>query len=243
MWKRLLLATALVISLCGFDAVLNYRNPTILTRNTTNEWSGGGTAIDGGDPNINLSPGQETQIGDLVITCGGFTDSADGAEILTSGYTEVHDGDLTTTYAFVCGYKFQTAASENPQGEGGGNAADGVAYQSMVFRGVDTTTPMDVTAVTSFSGSAAAPTCATITPVTPGAVVVCACGASVDDTAVTPPTGYRQLTAASSGNDTEDSSVSMAFAVQNAPTATGSAAYSAWSGVYVCVHMALRPAR
>jgi hypothetical protein len=196
----------------------------------------------GGDPTITfaLAP----SIGDMVLVCGGFPDTADGAAILTGSYTTIHDGDLTTNAAFICAYKFLTTAETTVQGEGGGAAADAVAYVSMTFRGVDKTTPMDVTAVTSFSVAAAVPTCSTITPVTPGAKVVCACGIVLNDATVTAPTGYQNVQDASGGNDTDDFSTYMSWLPQAVPAATGSAAYSAHASnqPYVCVHIALRPA-
>jgi hypothetical protein len=118
---------------------------------------------------------------------------------------------------------------------------DGVTYVSYIFRGVDQTTPMDVAAVTNFSVAAAAPTCGSITPVTQGAKIVRACGASVNDATVTAPSGYtNQIN--SSVNDNEDAVNGMAILTQQSPAATGT---QAWSGVtaapYVCVHSALRP--
>jgi hypothetical protein len=212
--------------------------PTPFTPGSGTE--GGNT--NGADPTVTFDVAPS--IGDFVLACGGFTDTADGAAILTGGYNVIHDGDLTSSAAFVCAYKFLTTNETTFQGEGGGSTADAVAYGAIRFRNVDHTTPMDVTAVTSFSVAAAVPTCATITPVTPGAKVVCACGTSVNDGAVTAPTGYLDVVAISGGNDNEDFATVMSVHSQAAPAATGAAAYSNFSAnaTYVCVHMALRPA-
>ena len=85
-----------------------------------------------------------------------------------------------------------TTASCNPS-SGSSIASDCVA---MVFRGVDTTMPMDVAFTSAISPNSEDVNCPAITPVTSGAVVVCtggAAGASVDTTP-TAPTGYSGST-------------------------------------------------
>lgn len=196
----------------------------------------------GGDPTITFSPAPE--VGDFVLVCGGFGDTADGAEILTGSYTEIFDGDLSTTVAMACAYKFITSTAETTvQGEGGAGAADSVNYGSYIFRGVNTATPIDVAVVTSFSTTAAVPTCATITPVTAGAAVVCACLALVTDvTGVVQQSPYENLINVTV-NDTDDTSTAFSRWTTSAAVATGAVAYTGFTGApYVCAHIALRPA-
>jgi hypothetical protein len=202
------------------------------------------SSSNGGDPTITFSPAPT--IGDFVLVCGGFGDTADGAEILTAGYSanDIFDGDNATTVAIVCSYKFLTSAETTVQGEGGAGAADSVNYGSYVFRGVNTTTPMDTAAVVTSDAAAGAVDCGTITPVTAGSMLVCAClGLVTDVTGVTAPSGYTDLINVTV-NDTDDTSTAFSIARVNAPgVATGTVAYGGYTNaVNVCVHIALRPA-
>lgn len=236
-----------LLALCGFVPT-QYGQETMSDRRGIMLLNGTGddsaSQANGGDPTITFSPAPS--IGDFVLVCGGFGDTADGAEILTAGYSanDIVDGDLTTSVALVCSYKFLTTNETTVQGEGGAGAADSANYGSYIFRGVDQTTPMDTTATTSFSASGV-PTCATITPVTYGAVLVCACiGLITDVTGVTAPSGYTNLINVTV-NDTDDTSTAFSISSPNnaSPTASGTKAYGGFSAAaYVCAHIALRPA-
>lgn len=101
-----------------------------------------------------------------------------------------------------------------------GNAADGQSYTIQVFRGVDPTTPMDVTPTyANQSGVSNIPNPAAITPVTSGAwIVVCAGGAAASTTAYT--ASYLTNFLYFNGADTNDGQV-------------GSGYYTGWtSGSY-----------
>lgn len=111
-----------------------------------------GSAINGGDVTITLPSG--IQENDLVIVgySIGDGDNVDfDMALLTSGYTEVADlfaNSLNDTNLGVY-WKVMGAPPDTSvvcDGQGGTNAA--VAGVCMVFRGVDTTTPMDVTPTT-----------------------------------------------------------------------------------------------
>jgi len=101
-----------------------------------------------------------------------------------------------------------------------GNVADGQAYSIQVFRGVDPSTPLDVTSTyATDSGTNNNPNPAAITPTTAGAwVVVCGGGASASNA-----TAYTSSLSAflyANGQDTNDAVIGVGY-------------YDAWtSGAY-----------
>lgn len=103
---------------------------------------------------------------------------------------------------------------------GSGNNADGIAYTIQVFRGVDPTTPMDVTPTyATGSGTNSNPNPAAITPVTAGAWIVC-CGGGAAAAGAVYTAGYLTNLLTFNGPDTNDGTV-------------GSGYYTGWtSGSY-----------
>jgi len=91
---------------------------------------------------------------DLVIVANGIGDNSGTDQnlvMITTGYTEVADlfsNDNRDTNFGVFWKKMGATPDTTAQVEGFGNSAQGVAAVAMAFRGVDTTTPMDVTPTT-----------------------------------------------------------------------------------------------
>lgn len=110
--------------------------------------------------------------GDLVIAAVGFNGSGNFAwSIDTAGYTQVADlfGDDTIDTNLWVHYKRLTAADTNFH-VAGGNGSVTIAVH--VWRGSDSTTPLDVTTTTATGINSGLPNPPSITPVTAGAVVV-----------------------------------------------------------------------
>ena len=113
-----------------------------------------GSAQNGGDVTLDLTTISGLAQNDLVIVAYSIADTGDvdhNMAMVTAGYTEVADlwADDTDQTNLGVYYKFMGAspdASAVVDGLGGANAA--VTAACMAFRGVDTTTPMDVSATT-----------------------------------------------------------------------------------------------
>jgi hypothetical protein len=145
-----------------------------MTYSLAGSTSTGATITVGGSLSGGL--GAQTQAGDLMLICYGVGSTADhsgrsitGATSIANLYANGTSNDASVTAA----YKFASGASESivvgPTGQSG---CDG-AISIMVFRGVNTTTPLDVTSTTATSTSDAKPNPAAITPATGGAFIVC----------------------------------------------------------------------
>ncbi len=125
-----------------------------------------GTAVDGGDVTLTFdgSPAEN----DMVLVYGAPA-LITAPSIVTAGYTTI----LTFTggaghKAGIVARKFLGASPDaTVVGEGGGDSRDAVLYGSYVFRGVDLTTPIDVTSVTAYGDGAGlthdAPSITTVT--------------------------------------------------------------------------------
>jgi len=158
--------------------------------------SGGFPGSTSGNTNVALNSGLTGGIGasvatgDLVIVAYGTGSSADrtlliqnpsavaytliGSELYSDGTT--YDTNLRVAYRFMPS-PAEASVQLGPTGAG----ADGGAYVIHVYRGVDTTTPLDVAATTATATGTARPNPPSITPTTSGAfVVVATCGAAID---------------------------------------------------------------
>lgn len=95
---------------------------------------------------------------------------------------------------------------------GTGNNAFGEAYSIQVFRGVSTSTPMDVTSVSAGATGTGRPDPAAITPVTAGAwVVICGGGAAGTGANYTAPANYTTNFLTANGADTTDAMVGSGY--------------------------------
>lgn len=181
--------------------------------------------------NVSLSSGLTggsdagVSAGDLVVVTVCTGSAARASNVAVSGYTNLtvqrtttttYDTNVQTSYK-IMGSTPDSVVTIPAQG----NAADGQAYAVQVFRGVDTTTPLDVTPTyatgTDVNNN---PNPAQITPSTAGAWII-ACGggaAAAGTTLYTTATLTAFLSA--NGADTNDGTVGVGY-------------YDAWtSGAY-----------
>jgi chemotaxis signal transduction protein len=197
-----------------------------------------------------------TQPGDLVIVAYaiGDNDSANQTmAMVTGGYTSVADlfSDDTLDVNLGVFWKVMGSPSETTaivDGLGGTDAA--VAAVAMVFRGVDTTTPMDVTATTDTGIDTGIANPPSINHNNPSGVwtVIAAGTAHSGGAAITYtfPTGYTTNAVDDGETDTTDVTVGMGYRTNPSdPEDPGSMTPSVADGVtfaWAAVTMALRPA-
>lgn len=143
------------------------------------------TALTGGSGSAPIA-------GDVVVLVAGSLQGADTDLTVDSGYIELADlfsPDNWSAGLYV-GYKLMgptpdieiTAINGNSTVSNGGQS--GIAY---VLRGVDPVNPIDVATTTATGIDSSTPNAPSITPVTPGALVL-ACGGSVGTAFIIPPT-------------------------------------------------------
>ena len=142
-------------------------------------------------------------VGDLVIVADGWTGTTDGNPgVGTAGYTE--EADLYSDDGFDANFSVNWKTmggtpDSSVSCNGSGSTTLGAVCVVQVWRNAASTTPMDVTVVTSTLTNGAKPNCGPITPVTSGAHVICTVLATDDDNAlptVNAPTGYVNLVSA-----------------------------------------------
>ena len=200
-----------------------------------------GTNTSGTDFAITLPAGTTTD--DLVVVASCIEDSfsTETPGPTTAGYTSV--ATITTNTRFDVSYKKMTGTPDTSvtinAGTGTFKATSAVV---MVFRGVDTTTPMDATATTANS-SGGSPDNPSITPVTNFATVVAFAGSEVNDTSISPPTDYGNVVSASVSG-VVSSCTAGATKSLSTPAAEDPASWSTItsSGGWAAVTVALRPA-
>lgn len=153
------------------------------------------TALTGG---VAAAPVQN----DIVIV---VTAVADNTACTATGYTQTALVSTTLSTVYV-GRKFMGATPDTTVAvQGSGSNAQGACAVAYVWRGVNTTTPMDATPTTSSATNTAIPDPPAITPVTAGAVVLAMGGAGHQRGAVnfTSPTlaNFRSTSANTAGDD------------------------------------------
>lgn len=140
--------------------------------------------------------GTAAQAGDLVIVATGFIGAGDNQGVDTPGYTLVWMGraDDARDASLAVAYKLLTTAEVSVTCRGSPvdtNAAVSVVH---VWRGADSTTPLDVPGEGALGIDSKAINGPAITPVSPGAVVVTAgLATGTSPMALTAPTGYGNL--------------------------------------------------
>ena len=215
------------------------------------------SAANGGDVTLDLTGITGLAGGDLVIV--GYAighDNNTGRDLTINtptDYIEVADLLVGDTQDCELGvfYKVQGASPDaSVVVEGHGGMDDAVVAVAMAFRGVDTTTPMDVTATTANNSDQSNPDPPSISPATAGAwVVIVGATAHVFGGAgtYTFPTGYTTDAIDRSADDADDVSIGMGYNSSPAsPTESpglmlhsgGTAATDSW----LAVTLALRPA-
>jgi hypothetical protein len=212
-----------------------------------------GSATDGADVTLNLPASQQN---DLVIVAYAIGDNDNvnfTMAMVTADYTPVADlfsDDLFDTNLGVF-YKKMGATPDTTavvDGQGGTDAA--VAAVAMVFRGVDTTTPMDVAATTNTGLDSFHPDPPSINHNNPSGVWTVIAGASGHNLGAagtyTFPTGYTTNALEDGENDTSDVTVGMGYKESPAdPEDPGVMTHSGIDNVgysWCAVTMALRPA-
>jgi len=117
--------------------------------------------------------------GDLVVAAYGLGLDFGTPGDITSGYTEICNLFVSDTNAlqFLVKYKVMTSTPDTTVtfGTTGASAENGMAKAVAVFRGVNAT-PLDVTSTTASSANSVLANPPSITPVTPGAWIVCVGG-------------------------------------------------------------------
>lgn len=220
--------------------------------------NGGSQSLaNGGDASVTMS-GWSLAQNDLVIAAVGIADNDNVDKTLamsSTGYTSLTGSDLfandTSEANLGVFYKFMGATPDTTctfNGQAELDTASGIAVQ--VFRGVDTTTPFDVTSTTATGIDTMHPAPPSINHNgTAGIFTVIAVasghtlGAGVSYTF---PTGYTTNPVQSSGNDTSDLSIGMAYnASPSDPESPGGVTLSGTDNVafaWAAYTMALRPA-
>ena len=176
------------------------------------------SAINGGDVTITLPSGTATD--DLVVVAYAIGDN-DGVNfnmaMVTTGYTEVADlfaNGLQQANLGVYWKKMGATPDTAATADGLGGADAAVAAVCMVFRGVDTTTPMDVTPTTATAINVMHPDPPSINFVDLAAWTVI-CGASGhllgDAGTYTFPTGYITNAIDRGSDDTTDVTVGIGY--------------------------------
>jgi hypothetical protein len=186
---------------------------------------------------------------DLVIVYFGTGSTAD-RNLVVSGYTEIIELFANSTFDtnLVVAIKFMGVTPDTSFTLTGGtlNNADAGAVAVQVWRGVNQTTPLDVTETTSAGSGSVRPDPPAITPVTNGAIIV-AGGAGAHNQGIQTYSGSNLTNVISAGgDDTNDVTIGLGYHVWtsgsfNPTTFTfsggNSSSYSAAS-----VTLALRPA-
>lgn len=173
-----------------------------------------GSATNGDDVTLTLPTCLEN---DLVVVAGNIPRQSDiDVTMTTSGYTEVADiaetGDSNDVNLGVFYKKMGASPDTTAVFNGGNDASDGVSAVAVVLRGVDTTTPMDVTATTATGVNSVDPNPPSIDYSDTNALILVAMGTGHALGAThghTMPQYYMGVTAC--GNDTRDSAVSLAW--------------------------------
>lgn len=229
-------------------ATLQYVGSAVATGNSA-AFAVGLTALTGG-----IDTAARTN--DLVIIASGWVSTADGNPgPTTTGYTEIADlySNDTRDANLSVAYKFMGATPDTScTVAGSGSTTNGAVAVAHVWRNVDQTTPMDVTAVPS-SGAASPningsiPDAPAITPVSAGAVVVAIGGGTSASvlTGTAAPTGYSNFKVA----QVDPGSAFNIFVASKAWSGSGAEDPAAFAGTgtstsdsWAALTLALRPA-
>lgn len=217
-----------------------------------------GTNTNGNNPSVSLTAltgGSDSAAAqnDLVIFSYGDPYAAADLDLATvgAGWTEIADlfANDTIDTQFGVFWKIMTATPDTSVvGVASTDAGSGTAGAVQVFRGIDLTTPFDVTSVPTTGLNTALPDPSSIDWSTSGVWTVIAAGAGHTQGAVTYtfPTGYTTDAVQAVGNDTNDISVLMGYNL--APADPENPGAFTWNGTdnvafsWAAVTMALRPA-
>jgi hypothetical protein len=173
-----------------------------------------------GEPHDVTLPGTPAQ-NDIVLVAFGSDGDGDIA-ISTSNYSTI----ATATNDWALAYKILGASPDTVVTLTSGWAKVG-AVLVQVWRGVDTTTPLDGVTATTASGSSGMPDAAAISPNTSGALCFAFGYLDDDDAAasVTAPSGYSNLVAADTGQASTTAGATVVLASKEITTTDNPAAF------------------
>jgi hypothetical protein len=153
------------------------------------------------------------------------------------------DVSMLVAYKFMGGTPDTQVTLSEGVGGGTGSTADAGRYTIQVFRGVDTSTPLDVAVVTGGAANSSAVDPGAITPTTTGAIVV-AMGAAASGTGSTMTSTLTDFVAGSTA-DTNDISIGAGYSTWAAgalnPAAFGNIPAGTTANSWVSLTIALRP--
>lgn len=189
----------------------------------------------------------------VAVNCASTVDRTE-AQLLPSGYTAAHtdlyQNDSNDTNLLVS-YKVMGASPDSSVSIPASNATTaGVAYAIYVFRGVDTSTPLDVTPVTAGAINTGIANAGAISPSSDGAWIVAVAAAAVAaGAAFTNPSGMSATTnhfrSATITTTTNDANIGVALKTDWASGSFDPAAFggstSTNTGSWAAVTIALRP--
>ena len=185
------------------------------------------------------------QEGDIVLIGASCDAAITSAFISTSGYTsfETHDTGANPGNAFY--WKIMGATPDTDITIAAAASTEFMACVLQVWRGVDTTTPNDVTPTVASSG-AGMPDPPSITPTTNGCLIV-AFGALDDDNVaseVGAPSGYSNLLASDNSSNADNATSMIASMEQATAAAENPGAFTSTTGTdaWRATTVALRPA-
>jgi len=217
----------------------------------------GGKTVSGNSANITIDltdltggiASSPSQYDVVVVVWGNVRNSNLDMVFVSSGYTEIADlySDDTNDSNMGGGWKIM---SDSPDTSvvvnGSGSANYGSACVVGVWRGVDTTTPLDVTSTTATGTAGNEINNPSITPTTSGAVIVIGgnTGSSSVRTVTTTPTGYGNMQEV-----TVDPTYATTCVMASKSWTSGAEDPSAWAfnssgtnNAWCAITMALRPA-
>lgn len=200
------------------------------------------SAINGANVNITLPAG--TAQNDVVIVlqgCAGVPQSNPGA---TDGYTLIANTSPSARANKWVGWKVMGASPDATVTlSGTAGASEAVAGLVLVYRGVDTTTPMDV-AATESSGNSTNPDCPSITPTSNDCAILALANSEINDATPGTVAGYSTPVVIASAAETRPQGSAGCYLIKTggAGVAEDPAAYSSWTtGNWNSTTVALRP--
>lgn len=160
--------------------------------------------------------------------------------MVTSGYALL--GTNNANGVNLWGKRMGVTPDASVQVNGNGSGVQAHAIVGCVFRGVDTTTELDVAITTANASSTNPDAPSTGSSVADGAMVVAAAASKVDDTSITAPSGYTN-DVSSSANDTTSASAAIASKLVTPSGTENPPSWTNWSsGAWTTFTIALRPA-
>lgn len=151
--------------------------------------------------------GSSVAANDIIIVLNGTISTSDrDIGPVTSGYTEIadlyssDDRDANLSFAYKVADGTETSVVLTGGSGSSNNPSVGIVQ---VWRGVSTTTPLDVTSTTATGTNTGRPNVPSITPTTAGCVVLgMGVGTASDNTAVLTASGLSNVLAKNQGNPT-----------------------------------------